>query len=503
MSINIGSSTVGSLYLGSTKIGAAYIGNVKVYESVNYNPLNLPAYTMRFQFSDTSYDPTTQSWTDCSWQRVSSSPNVWDYTKTANVTDWSSAFSNKFYTSTNRVTILGANTTGVTTFSRTFYSAKVESVALFDTRSVTAMDYMFANSYFTTIPPLDTSSVTNMNWMLSSCHSLQSIPLLNTSSVTTMNNMFNGSDALQTIPLLDTSSVTSMLSMFFNASAITSLPALNTSSVTNMRNMMYGCSALQSIPNFDTSSAVIVAGMCSECTNATGALSMYNKLTTQTNPPTDYLYAFLNCGSNTAEASNLNSIPVSWGGNDATNEWHLGTVNAYSSSYGTCWGMTKPNVNFVDAISMSIFTTSSIGTSNNLTASKSSIANRKGSFSPNITCYIWPCFVQFDSSHNITAYWAGPRTESPASETSITIPGTLDKIRFATKSGGWDSNKTVYLCWVATNLTSSVNIMSNSGILKFSSVQTSPDFRIVNASLDPQSAYIPPSNSGGMDVEID
>ena len=374
-------------------------------------------------------------------------------------------------------------------------------MAVFDTRSVTNMGNMFMNSYFTTIPPLNTSSVTNMSNMFSGCRSLQSIPPLNTSSVTNMNNMFNLCDALQTIPLLDTSSVTNMLAMFFNDSALTSLPTLNTSSVTNMRNMMYGCSALQSIPNFDTSSVVYVSGMCSGCTSATGALAMYNKLTTQTNLPTSYLDAFLNCGSNTAEASNLDLIPVSWGGNDATNEWHLGTVNAFSSSYGTCWGMTSPNVNFVDAHVMSIFTTSSIGRSNNLTASKSSIANRKGSFSTNITCYIWPCFVQFDSSHNITAYWAGPRIESPASETSITIPGTLDRIRFATKSGGWDSNKTVYLCWVATNLTSSVNIMSNSGILSFSSVLTNPDFRIVNASLDPQSAYIPPSNSGEMGVE--
>ena len=120
MSLKIGSTSIGSLYLGSTKVSEAYLGSVKVYGSVNYNPLNLPAYTMRFQFSNTSFDPTTKSWTDCSWQRVSSSPNVWDYTKTANVTDWSSAFSNKFNSSTNRATILGANTTGVTNFYRAF-----------------------------------------------------------------------------------------------------------------------------------------------------------------------------------------------------------------------------------------------------------------------------------------------------------------------------------------------------------------------------------------------
>lgn len=161
-----------------------------------YNPLDLPPYTMRFQFSDTSYDPTTESWTDCSWQRVSSSPNVWDYTKTDNVTNWGQAFRFKFSTSLpNRVTVLGANTTGVTNFAGAFTSVNLMSVSVFDTRSVTSMSYTFAycNSYLlTSMPLLDTSSVTDMSGMFLNCLGLTSIPLLDTSSVADVRYMCSG-----------------------------------------------------------------------------------------------------------------------------------------------------------------------------------------------------------------------------------------------------------------------------------------------------------------------
>ena len=83
MSLKIGSTNIGSLYLGSTKIGQAYLGNVKVYSSVA--PVVLPAYTLRYSFYDSSFDPTTIS-VKGTWTQVSASPNVWDWTYQA--TDW-------------------------------------------------------------------------------------------------------------------------------------------------------------------------------------------------------------------------------------------------------------------------------------------------------------------------------------------------------------------------------------------------------------------------------
>ena len=76
MSLKLGSTSIGSLYLGSTKIGQAYLGNVKVYSSV---APGLPAYTLRYKFYDSSFDPTSISLRG-TWTQVSASPNVWDWT---------------------------------------------------------------------------------------------------------------------------------------------------------------------------------------------------------------------------------------------------------------------------------------------------------------------------------------------------------------------------------------------------------------------------------------
>ena len=86
MSLKIGSTNIGSLYLGSTKIGQAYLGSVKVYESA----VQLPAYTLRYKFYTSGFDPTTITGGKGTWTQVSSSPNVWDWTYqvSGGVTRW-------------------------------------------------------------------------------------------------------------------------------------------------------------------------------------------------------------------------------------------------------------------------------------------------------------------------------------------------------------------------------------------------------------------------------
>lgn len=156
MSLSLGSTTIGSLYLGSTKVGAAYLGNVKVYEANvdPYNPLGLPAFTMRFQFGTGNYNPTSESanfWNSGTvWTQVSSSPNVWDYYNPN--TRWNSAFYDKLNhektDTTKYIYILGANFKGVTSMSAMFYCTSqasssaswvtgLKSVCLFDTSDVT------------------------------------------------------------------------------------------------------------------------------------------------------------------------------------------------------------------------------------------------------------------------------------------------------------------------------------------------------------------------------
>jgi hypothetical protein len=47
----------------------------------------------------------------------------------------------------------------------------------------------------------------------------------------------------------------------------------------------------------------------------TGALSLYQQMSTQTNPPNNHEGTFVECGSNTQTGSaELAQIPTSWGG---------------------------------------------------------------------------------------------------------------------------------------------------------------------------------------------
>ena len=251
-----------------------------------YNPLNLPANTVRVRTSDgnapvkdskTSYETATL---------VSGTTDIYDVYKSG--TD----FSNLFYNSTNVIEVLGANTTGITAMNRMFYRcSSLTSVSLFDTSSVTDMKFMFwACHSLTSVPLFNTSNVTSMMYMFSECSSLTTVPLFNTSSVTDMDNMFYWCSSLTSVPLFDTSSVTSMTDMLNDCSSLTSVPLFNTSNVTSMLRIFYGCINVE-----------------------TGALALYQQASTQTNPPSRHSGAFRNCGSETTTgAAELAQIPDDW-----------------------------------------------------------------------------------------------------------------------------------------------------------------------------------------------
>lgn len=154
-----------------------------------YNPLHLPAYTMRVRTSDGNapvgdYARAT---------RVAGTTNVFDVYNNTN--DWYRTF----YNSTTLIEVLGANTTNVTSFERTFEgSNKLSSVALFDT-----------------------SKVKNMEGMFAICNNLSSTPLYDTSNVTNMASMFHG-DKLTAIPLFNTSKVTNMYRTFYGCRYVNS-----------------------------------------------------------------------------------------------------------------------------------------------------------------------------------------------------------------------------------------------------------------------------------------
>ena len=290
MSIKLGNTSIGSLYLGATKIGAAYLGNVKVYGSAvdPYNPLGLPPFTIRAKFS-AGFTPTmgdTQTLVDAV-------ENIWDIYN--NNTDWTCLFVDG---STGEgypvVSVLGANTTGVTSMTGMFLDcSSLSSVALFDTGSCTQMDEMFSD-----------------------CTSLITVPLFDTSSCTYMDDMFFGCTSLSAVPLLDTSACMTMSHMFHDCTSLVTVPLFDTSACRLMDDMLNGCTSLTTVPLFDTSSCLKMPRMFFGCTSVqSGALALYQQVSTQANPPVLYTNCFYNCGSNTTTgAAELAQIPASWGG---------------------------------------------------------------------------------------------------------------------------------------------------------------------------------------------
>lgn len=271
MSIYIGNNKYKEIYLGSNKISEVYLGSNKIFSGVDpYNPLNLPANTVRVKTSDgnvpkkvakawnhpgTSYETATL---------VSGTTDVYDVYKSG------TSFETLLYGSNNVIEVLGANTTGIT-----------------------SMQYMFF-----------------------SCTNLTIVPLFDTSSVTITGDMFNSCNKLTSVPLFDTSNVTDIGGMFYNCFKLTSVPLFNTSNVTNMATMFYNCNYLTAIPLFDTSKVTDMRQMFQYCYRVeSGALALYQQASTQTNVPVSYASCFKECGKNTTTgAAELAQIPSSWGG---------------------------------------------------------------------------------------------------------------------------------------------------------------------------------------------
>lgn len=139
-------------------------------QSDPYNPLNLPANTVRVRTNDTRR-PTKGSNTSYETATlVSGTTNVYDVYKSG------TNFDKLLYDSSNVTEVLGANTTGITSMARMFYDCiSLTSVAVFNTTSVTNMSYMFEScESLITVPLLNTSSVTNMDYAFDFCRYVES-----------------------------------------------------------------------------------------------------------------------------------------------------------------------------------------------------------------------------------------------------------------------------------------------------------------------------------------
>lgn len=262
MALHIGSNKIGSIYLGSTKIVEAYLGSTKIFGSAAPGPgPSIPAKTVRFRFED-DYDPTSSSeaslWVSGStWTRVSSSPNVWDYYRDA--TDWTREFNNKFNrdNESNGVHVVEANLTGVENLNSAFAQQSGTNLAA---------------------------------WL----GMIKTVSKFYAPDATNMRKCFNGIPYLQSIEVTSSASATNMANMFEQDIRLTAFP-------TDMQTDL--------VSQFQTFGA--------GCRMVTNALAMYQKVSGQATLPTYYSNAFLNCGIDTAYASDLALIPSSWGGTRA------------------------------------------------------------------------------------------------------------------------------------------------------------------------------------------
>lgn len=283
------------------------------------NPLNLPPFTVRFLFEDENYDPNVlefyNPYTDepivgVSLHRHSYTPNVWDITY--NNTDWTSLFWNKwsygewyydpdyqnwnnYFTPAFGVRILGANTTGVLNMDTAFNNnAQIVSIDnKFDLSTCLSMNYTFVQSSVEYLPEFDLSNVTSLE------------------------RCFAQSWNLKEIPNYDLSSATNLVGLFYGNYKVTNAPNLITSNCTDFNQMFLECHSLTNVPLLDTSKATNVDLMFGACVSVeSGALDLYNQMSSQNTPPSSHNYTFMRCGSDTINGlDELNQIPQNWGGN--------------------------------------------------------------------------------------------------------------------------------------------------------------------------------------------
>lgn len=234
-------------------------GNVTISGAfkVNYNPLNLPPFTIRLLYKDGvvpgfSYGTGVQ---------VSESPNVWDLT--FNDPYWSQLLDGH----TDLLKVLGANSSGVLDLGYAFASCtSLTDVELFDISDVTVLWSTFSR-----------------------CINLKNIPLFDTHNVETLYHTFYACSALEHVPLFDTSNCANFIATFYECGNLKEIPLFNTSKVVNMDYTFIRCTNVES-----------------------GALALYNQLSSLPEEPS-HSYTFNRCGQDTVTgAAELAQIPSDW-----------------------------------------------------------------------------------------------------------------------------------------------------------------------------------------------
>lgn len=133
-------------------------------------------------------------------------------------------------------------------------------------------------------------------------------------SGTNFERLLRGSTNVIEVLGANTSGVTNMEAMFYACTLLPNVPLFDTSNVTMMGNMFTDCTSLTNVPLFDTSSVTDMMYTFHNCINVqSGALALYQQVSTQAKPPRFHTGTFMECGSNTQTgAAELAQIPSDW-----------------------------------------------------------------------------------------------------------------------------------------------------------------------------------------------
>lgn len=264
----------------------------------------VPPNTIRFTFTDTSFDPSivlTQTYG--TWSNVS--PGVWDWYKDARwVNYYDNPFSGKLTSSVigegNMVTAY-ANAGPYNNMEYLFYGCtsltsatvvnegegsygseryhmrdmfhgctSLETVSFygfdFTYAAHDAFEYLFYGCTSLTHGPnlSHTGGITSVDSMYYGCSGMESVELFDTSGVTNFNNMLCRCSSLTEAPLFNTSKATSIFGMLCYCSSVTELPRFDTSNVVDFQGA-FAVTAITSSPVYDTSKALYVDSMYQEC----------------------------------------------------------------------------------------------------------------------------------------------------------------------------------------------------------------------------------------------
>ena len=146
------------------------------------------------------------------------------------------------------------------------------------------------------------SGVTDARSLVSSARRVVNCVLKNTGDIINASGMLSGGNraaSLTTLNALDLHSATDISGLLNRSSSlISALDITLSGNVTNCSSAFQGCTKVPS-----------------------GALALYNSLSSQATPPSSYSNCFTNCGADAAQDAPIHAemaqIPASWGGNGA------------------------------------------------------------------------------------------------------------------------------------------------------------------------------------------